>query len=111
MSQNFAVQLLPKSNLAALTIGTAYNYTGYGAINLSVTGLSGGDTISIYGDTFQNASPPKLSVIPLSGSSPGTPIQTITANGVYAVFGGNIWLTVTQTGTASKPAINASLAV
>ena len=92
-----------------LVPGTTHDFTRYGVIRIQVTGLSGGDSISFGGAMAQTDTPQPLEVMSVSGSNPGTLSASITANGLYVIFGaGGLWITTTQTGTASTPTIIAN---
>ena len=100
-----ATALTPASSLGA---ATPVSMAAYGSVNAQVDGLSGGDTITLYGSTTQAGTYYAFQVMALSGTF-GTITATVAATGVFAGLGlGRLWVKAVQTGSASTPTITLS---
>jgi hypothetical protein len=83
--------------------GSAAVTTGYGSAVIAVNSLSGGDSIAVKG-SLTGSNPKTLAVQDL-GSTSGTLITSITADGLYLVPAAG-QLTYAKTGSVSTPTIN-----
>lgn len=93
------VQLAASAPAVWTTGALAQDARGYGSVTIQVSGLSGGDAISVTGSLDGT------NYATLTGIDTGFNLApTITANGIYSYSGGQ-YLKWTQTGSASTPVI------